>query len=100
MKNYRPILAEQGLCAKGGRTRTREEWKEHDAVFFPTVQQLRKGHLEAELFCSHCPVRRQCADEALDRGIVGVVAGVYVPPDSDQTYARHELATIAAGCAA
>lgn len=94
MKNHRPLLAEHGLCAKGGKTRTVEEWKEHDAVFFPGPQQIRKRHTEAEEFCSHCPVRRQCAEEALERDIVGVVAGVYVPVDGNASEARSRLLTI------
>lgn len=49
---------------------------------FPNVEFVpdrRRDAEEALTVCTHCPIKAQCAQTALDHGAVGVWGGVWVP---------------------
>lgn len=51
----------------------------------------------ARWYCLECPVKRECADDALDRGDVGVIrAGVWCSPHSGGVQTKTTRATLEA----
>ena len=97
MTTRRFTIQESGLCAQGGINRSIEEWREWDELFFPssTGARLRDALAEVAEYCASCPVRRECAAEALDTKAVGVAAGVLVPENGQKLGAWTRLAEIA-----
>ena len=93
----RETIRDRGLCAQGGQSRTIDEWREWDEMFFPTATGLRLREIVAEVdeYCAQCPVRRECAAEALETRAVGIAAGVLVPEAGQKRHAWAHLAEIA-----
>ncbi len=59
------------------------------------VPYSKRDAVEAITVCGWCPIRRECAQAALDLGGTGVWAGVWIPERQGRTQAREVLRGIA-----
>ena len=82
------------MVAAACATRTKEEVKAADQVFFPIGRQGRGGErlapnwVPARLVCQACPVRQECLDYALDENIGYGMWGGLTPEERVQLKAK------------
>ena len=74
-------VADRACGPRPGETWSREQWAEHDRMWFPTSSRDPR---EALSVCDSCPVLRDCAATAVKHDGGGVVGGVTVPEYHDR----------------